>query len=288
MKKIIVLGIFLFQVPFCFAQALKFKEAVQVKIADKANSKFPVLYTKGKAIKKTNVTYNANGDTLSYQVEKVPVFKKTDILDSTVAQDNGIKNYSLAAEIQPKAGYLMVHFYPIEEGEDDADKVNRFFENNQFAIQLPPRENLKFSFSRFHAGVLTLPLKVYLGSRAPENTGNVSTDANVGLYFGCLFGGKRYVKLPSEEEYRVYEYGWSINGFAGINKLDITETNTLDTTTFQGSLVSSSLGVNVGWHYKTFSIFTAIGFDVPLSDKAEDWVFKGKPWIGFGAGFEIF
>jgi hypothetical protein len=277
---------FLFIAHNSYSQKLKFKEKTIVLIASSANEKYPVRFTDSKKTVKTNVTFDSNGDTLSYQIEKKTNWTKGTILDSLKATKHGITDFSLFAEITPKEGLLMVDFYPFIE--ENLNPANNFFAKNEFSIELKPRENLGFKFCRFHAGILTLPLKIYLDSRADENNNNVETAINVGLYAGALFGTKRYLKIPSEKEYRVYEYGWSINAFAGLNKLEINENNSLDVSSFEGTLVTSSLGANLGWHYKTFTIFGAVGFDIPLGDDGKDWSFKSKPWFGFGAGFDIF
>ncbi|TWO31514.1 hypothetical protein E1J38_013405 [Seonamhaeicola sediminis] len=277
------------------AQKLKFKEKTVINIAHKANKNFPVVYVpSAKKTKKYNVVFDKKGDTLSYQNQEFIDWKNPILLDSIKAKQNGIRDFTLFGELGPKDGYLEVYFYPfvIEDGFDNDKKkrlmkANKFLSKNKFQIKLSPGQNLGFDYSRFHAGVMTMPFKVYLSSRNSDNSNNVETDAGIGLYLGSLFGTRRYLKLPSEKEYRIYEYGWSINAFAGINKLTIDDKNTLDVNSFQGNLLTSSFGISLGWHYKIFSIFGAFGIDAPLSSNGKDWNFRGKPWLGFGFGFEI-
>ncbi|HEX6983144.1 MAG TPA: hypothetical protein VF181_10320 [Balneolaceae bacterium] len=201
-----------------------------------------------------------------------------------MAKKLGVTNYTLTAAIKPDGDYLLVYFYPLKGNE----QANKFFKNNDFAIALKPRYNLAIDYSHKQVGIMTLPVKIFLGSRASENVNNISTGVTAGLYAGYFLGWTNYVKLPAEEDYRVYNHGVSFNVFFGINKLELTDVNSLNTNSFRGSIASSSIGLSVGWHYKLFTLFLASGFDIPLSDQADDWVFKGQPWLGFGAGFEIF
>ena len=286
MKHTLLSLILLITIQNSFSQKLKLKEDLTIHIATKASPKFPVMYINKKETKNdtVNVVYNKTGDTISFQLKKKNNWKEANKLDSKTANNNGITKFNLKGEVTPKDNRLIINFYPFENNS----KAKTFLNNNNFSIIIPPRLNLGFKYSRFHAGTLSMPLKIYLNSRGENNNNNIETGANIGVYLGYLSGTKRFVKIPSEEEYRVYEYGWSINGFFGLNKLEITDKNTLDVSSFQGSLLTSSLGVNIGWHYKVFSIFGAIGFDIPLSDNGKDWYFKGKPWVGFGVGFEIF
>jgi len=266
-------------------QALKLKEKTLVAVAKKANPKYQVIYVSNSFPKKQDKKVFAFSDKETfYQIQESINWDSAKILNEAILKDLAITDHTLKAEISPKNGYLQVYFYPFDSTEV---KANEFLKNNSFGIKLPERISLGFGYRRFQAGVLTLPIKIYTSSRAENNTNNIVSSANVGLYAGCLFGRKRYLKLPSEEQYRVYEYGFSVNGFFGVSKLDINKDNTLDATSFQGSVVSSSLGLNVAYHYKTFSVFLASGYDIPLSDKAKDWHFKNQLWVGFGAGFAI-
>jgi len=290
MKKysyLLIFTLIIFQ--FSFSQKLKFKEKININIATKAKDSFPVKFVgkKKKKLNKTNVTYNAKGDTISYQLEKKTDWESAIILDSLNAVNNGITDFKLLGEITPKDEMLLIDFYPFTDSKDST--ANKFIEKNLFRIKLKPRTNLKFKYNRFHAGTFVAPFKVYLDSRADSNNNNnIEADVNINLFAGLLMGTKRYVKIPSDEGYRIYEYGWSLNAFFGVNKLEIGEKNTLDTSSFQGSVVTSSQGINCGWHYKSFSIFGLFGIDIPLNKRGSDWYFKGKPWLGFGAGFEVF
>lgn len=164
---------------------------------------------------------------------------------------------------------------------------NEFFKKMQFSIPLEVRTNLALRSSAFHAGLLTIPIKVYLG--APDSISAVQAAVTAGIYAGKRWGKTKYVKLPNEKEFTTYESSTSLNIFLGINKLDLDDKNTSDDgKKFKGSVSTLSYGITYAWHYKLFTLFIAAGKDEPLTNKAEYWSLKNKLWIGIGAGFDIY
>src|SRR5690554_1982143 len=139
-------------------------------------------------------------------------------------------------------------------------------------------------------GVMTMPLKIYLDRRNKDFTGSmVTSDVNIGLYVGKKWGSKSFVKLKHEEEYRIYTKAFSLNAILGLSKLDIDNKNSnTSNVTFQGSVPALNTGLGIGLHYRDFAFFTALGYDIPLNKYGTDWNYKGKPWLGIGAGYKIF
>ncbi len=187
----------------------------------------------------------------------------------------------------------MVYFWPYKNKDSTVEdfkrkiKANDFIKKYAYSIELNDRTNLSFWSSECIGGILTLPIKIYFGG--PDSVSAVQTAVGTGLYIGKKWGRRKFVKLPHEKEITVYKSAWSLNALAGINKVDIDEKNSKDGgRTFKGSFTSMSLGLASGFHYKSFTVFIASGFDIPLNNKGNKWTFKGKPWIGIGAGFEIF
>jgi hypothetical protein len=37
-----------------------------------------------------------------------------------------------------------------------------------------------------------------------------------------------------------------------------------------------------------FNLFLGIGIDIPMSNVADDSIFKGEPWLGIGLGYSVF
>jgi hypothetical protein len=202
---------------------------------------------------------------------------------------------SLYADIRAEDGRLLVYWRPFNDEKSDslkAKRKNQFFKNNIFSIALEERTNLSFPYRSLHAGVLTVPIKTWLSRRDDDKGNNIQTSTNAGLYIGYKWGRSKFVKLPNEKEYGKYVTGYSVNLFGGISKLDINEKNSMKEeggiSNFNGSVAAINTGLAFAYHYKNFAFFIPVGWDIPLSGEAQKWVFKGKPWIGFGTGFDIF
>jgi len=143
----------------------------------------------------------------------------------------------------------------------------------------------------WHAGVMTIPLKAYIGRRNNENTGGrVETGVGLGGYVGWKFLAKtHFVKLSHEEAYRVYVSGFSINGLLGLSAVELDEDNIKDNSlTFKGKFPALNTGIALGGHYKELGMLLSLGFDIPLNRYGGNWNFKGKPWIGIGLGYKLF
>lgn len=295
MKKFYVLMITLLLALTGEAQELKFKEKLIVSIASKARGKFPVIFSNKSEYEKTDVRFNLRGDTISFGLKKITDWSEKKILDSHVANSNSITDFRLEAEVSPEEKYLKVDFFPfvkkdtLKSSENKKiDEANYFIENNEFAIELQEGTNLAIPYRRFHAGVLTIPVKIYFKSQSGELKNNVESEINVGFYGGFLFGKKHFLKIPSEKEYRMYERGWSFNGFISFNKQEFDEGNSIENSTFEGYFATISKGFNLAYHYKSFSSFIALGWDTPLSSFGDEWNYKNKPWVGIGLGFDLF
>jgi hypothetical protein len=278
-----------------FAQKLEVKKKLKVAINKAANPAFKVRVIdpeKDTVAKIDNVTYTPDGKVLSFQQKKELDWSKANPFDyDSIHLPPPLASTSvLSADIKPDEGRLMVYFWPYKmngSSEYSNDSANLFLKNHVFSIALEDRVSVSFHSSSLQAGALTVPIKAYLG--APDSVSSVQAASSVGIYGGIKWGRTKFVKLPSEKEYTTYQSAVSLNVFAGVNALELKEENTSDKgVKFKGTVTTLSLGVATGWHYKTFTLFLASGFDIPLSKKAANWSLKGKPWIGFGAGFEIF
>lgn len=293
MRKEFVITLFFLGICFyAVSQELKMYEKVKVGIGDKANRNFPVLVSLLDSVKYDTINVSMlNKDTISYQLKKSTVFIKDSVFSRIVAEKNGIYDMSLDAEVVPIDKYLKIFFYPFEakpnSSNEDIELANKFLNDHEFVIELPYRNNLSFPYSRIHAGVMTIPLKVYVNGENDDLINNVNSDVNLGFYIGRFFGSKKFVKIPSEKEYRVYDLGFSVNTFLALNKQEVAEGNRIEGSDFEGSFPTLSFGLNVAYHYKSFSTFFALGWDKSLSRSGEYWNFDSKPWVGIGLGFGL-
>lgn len=271
------------------AQKISFKPKLKVFINESANPGYQVKFIdpkKDTLLTQEAKTFSATGQLISYQLTEKLNWEKAKTLhkDSAALPKMLADKDVLYADIKPGEGRLMVYFWPFTPSDSATSK---FLKGHRFSIALEERVNLSFRSSNWHAGLLTLPIKVYAGGA--DSVSAVQAGVSIGLYIGKKWSKTKYVKLPNEEEWSTYQSAWSLNAVLGLNKLDLDEANTTDGGKhFKGGMASLSAGIAPGFHYKTFTVFVATGFDVPLGSKGKYWAFKGKPWFGVGAGFEIF
>lgn len=281
------------------AQKASFFSRQRVAINQYANKGFEVKLIDTKLHvkqEKTAKTFDAVNNLASYQLTEKPDWSKQVILDNNIAGLLTLlqNRVYLDADIKPEDGRLLVYFWPFPEDPNgtaaqqaDIKTANDFFKDHTFAIELKERDNLALKSSAFHAGPMVLPLKIFLGG--PDSVSSVTASANVGLYIGKRYGKTHYVKLPDEKEYTVYETSHSWNLILGLSKLDLDEKNTKDGgKNFKGSIAAFTTGIAYGLHIKNFTVFGGIGLDFPFGKKGKQWSLRNQPWIGFGAGFDIF
>ena len=84
----------------------------------------------------------------------------------------------------------------------DKKKFNDLLSSSSFYIDLKPREYLTFKTFAHHAGPITIPFKVYLGSRDESHVSNVTTDVNAGVYYGWKWGKKDSSIYPLKRKVR--------------------------------------------------------------------------------------
>lgn len=290
MKQFSILGILLLAAVCSFSQKVEMKQKLRVGINQSGN--YPLRFidpAKDTLVKAESKVYDATGKLLSYQLTKSNDWSKGKVVDSKVTTLPGVlKDISVIyADIKPDEGRLLVYPWPYNETVTFKAE-NQFYKDHLFYIDLEDRVNLSFWSTSFHAGALTMPIKAYLGGK-DSVSGTVEAGVNAGLYFGFKFGKKKFLKLPNEKEYTESNWAFSTNMILGLNKLEITDANVTDKTSkFRGNTMSLSTGLAAGFHLNKFTVFLAAGIDIPLSSKAKYWGYKGVPWLGFGAGYEIF
>jgi len=292
-------------------QKISFKQKLKIYINGHENKAYQVRFIKtdyDTIMKPTAQVYSSDGKLLNYQLQKTPnwnaskAFNKDSV--NTIPEILQRSEYHYAdISTDPDNNRLLIYFWPFSTKKKDClfDKpkelkgddsvktadANNFLKNNSFSISLDDRILVRFRTMAFQAGVLTIPIRTFLG--APDSVSSIETTVSVGSYIGIRFGTTKYVKLPNQKDYTTYQIAYSINIFGGLNKLDLDEKNTKDAAKkFKGSIASLSLGIAPAYHFKNFTTFLASGFDIPLSSKGSNWSLKGKPWIGVGFGFDIF
>ncbi|MDH6250963.1 hypothetical protein M2347_000690 [Chryseobacterium sp. H1D6B] len=241
--------------------------------------------------------YDSHSNLISRTIKggKVLDWSKKQVLTFKILEDNGVivdqddTKIKLKANIKAEKGRLYI--YPWKFNGAKEDKINKFIKNNTFCIELKDNVNFAVNMHEWQAGVMTIPLKAYIGRRNKENTGGmVETGVGIGGYAGWKFLAKtHFVKLNHEEDYRVYVSGLSINGLLGLSAVQLADDNSNDNSvTFRGKFPALNTGIALGAHYKELGLLLSFGWDIPLNKYGSNWNFKGKPWVGIGLGYKLF
>ena len=288
MKTQLTLILLLYATTACFSQNhLLMREKSKVLLNDKA--KFNTIYYVPKnntkdslAIKE--VIKNAKGDTISiaYNVVKSNILKPI-VFDTTIQDNKGFTDKKIKADLVCKEGRIYIHpNYYSDKNDENSKKANKFVSENELFIKMEDRVNYSFFNSYWQVGLLTIPVKWYM---KPE-LGNVSSDVNAMMNIGWNFGKKRFVKLPHEEEARVYRSNFSLNGIFGLSKISLNSKNTFTNNTVEGDVSAFSIGGSIGYHYRGFNFMLVSGIDMPFAER-DKWKFSNTPWLGLGIGFDL-
>lgn len=119
-------------------------------------------------------------------------------------------------------------------------------------------------------------------SAPSESTGSL----NLSLYLGYKFGTTKFYYDATKSHNTV---AGMISVFAGPSLVALSASNVafntdLSRTPAQIIAVSTGLAFSVEWQSFSFGLFS--GLDLPLEQNSP-WVYKGRPWIGFGVGFNL-
>ncbi|MCX2582711.1 hypothetical protein [Pedobacter sp. MR22-3] len=278
---------------------------IRYKIFLPGNENFSIQYKTGVESTEETTGYITDGNDIKSTVTSIKIKdlgKKFDY--NTYGTFKG-RSYLYADVLQSAdKSKLIIHFWPIKNydaaqrhatkkdslsADSAAITFNGLIENNTFYFNLNKREYLYLNSAAWHAGPLTMPFKVYLGSRDKVHTNNVAADINAGLYIGQKWGKKGFVDMPAEKDGKSHEGFVSLNGIIGFSKISVAKTDNINDNTNEGSVLGFSPGIGLGLHYDSFVFFLAGGIDIPISNSiAENWRYKNQPWLGFGLGFSIF
>tara|TARA_R110001632_G_scaffold169003_3_gene287847 strand:- start:115 stop:1221 length:1107 start_codon:yes stop_codon:yes gene_type:complete len=153
-------------------------------------------------------------------------------------------------------------------------------------LKLNPNSTTLIQHEAYSFGALTLPLKIYLGSNSdsiPKGTNNIITNLNFSLFVGRNWGNHGFNSKGEVVSKRYH----SINFLAGASKLALNLSNT-DGAVKEAEVLSINTGLAYSFLINKFNIFLGVGVDIPMSSVADDWIFKGQPWLGVGLGYSVF
>ncbi len=289
--KILILNFLtIFTISIGYGQKQKnFKEKQYLVLKDgkyltqeKDSSVFLKVKTKnGKKLEKAEVLIS-NSDTI-YKYKEVDDYIVKPFLQSDFT---GLRTSKFRGNFKIEKKKLV--FYPWKFSAVEDSNLNQELSKNSYFLDIPERTVLKVKFHSYQFGALTLPVKIYLSSKADSLVNNVQTDINLNFMIGHKWGVKKYSQLPNEEEGSSYENSWSINFLIGMSKIDLKKNNTTpDLTKGDISVPAISTGFAFGYQYRKIGAYIASGIDNPLSKYGKDWDFKNQLWLGFGLGLGL-
>ncbi|MCW1960621.1 hypothetical protein [Chryseobacterium viscerum] len=229
-----------------------------------------------------NIKYDGRNQIISYEKDTLKK-KPVEVLFMTVDKSKTDIDFgsTITANLKVVDNKIMIYPWYFTYSRT----TNDFFDKNNVYIKMKDRVNYSFPHRSVQVGVITLPIKWYVDSKI----GNVETSLNAMINVGYKFGKSKFVKFPNEEKAREYKTGFSINGLAGLSKIELDEKNTSLSKNgkAEGNVAAISLGGALGYHYNDFTLMLAVGFDLPTSNR-KNWNFNGIPWLGLGFGYNFF
>jgi len=133
----------------------------------------------------------------------------------------------------------------------------------------------------FTVGAATTLIKIRPGRKEPKNGYNIysefGNDFNIGVSAGWKF-----------KPYRRLQISHSLVGglsFSSIKVTPYTTQNFLQSESTQGCVTFSAGYV---FEYNKFQVSIFSGIDVMSGEIGRKWIYRNRPWLGLGFGFQIF
>jgi hypothetical protein len=208
-------------------------------------------------------------------------------------------------------GILHLFFKTYSNMGDDGNEsvINPLDSVGDFYIKIgQPRQRIQdptyFVSIPYHAldiGVITVPLKLVYAPSV-SGYGNVITNLNAGLYLGYEYGRTRFFLNPAKTHTAISFIG---GGFVSTTAISLnSSTSRIDTMRSGGAtgtrtangvtgpITANALGISYGLAaqlgVKNFNFAILYGWDVLIPTGWNyEWVYDGKPWIGFGISYNI-
>ncbi|WP_336127791.1 hypothetical protein [Mesoflavibacter sp. CH_XMU1422-2] len=203
-------------------------------------------------------------------------------LDSSIFSEYKTINVS----IKQNGSELILYPFPFD---DDETTINDYLKDKQLVLKIKNNYRISVPYRSWEIGALTIPVKVYLSSRAEELKNNFIFDESVNLKISKVLGWEHFYKNKEDKDGKSFKHYFSFTPlFIGLSKTEISNTNTrtdIGDETF--TVASLNYGVGLGYNVRGIGLSVLLGFDTPLSDQAEEWNFKSQPWIGFGFGIDL-
>lgn len=216
---------------------------------------------------------------------------------------------------------LYVNLWPFKTGSssgqnsDALDKSESLIANDpnkekdsevELFYEMPDDHTAKFCFTEGTFSAVTVPLKyrfsttrTTLDTRDENNiqeiqvgTEEFSASANAALFGGISIGQTKFTHRKKIGN-RTNTLKATFGGFVGFSVVELGGLNTdivLNQPQFEreGTFGTASFGLGLVGSWNKVSLGIFYGVDKAIGNAADNWIYDGQPWLGFGIGYDIF
>jgi hypothetical protein len=161
---------------------------------------------------------------------------------------------------------------------------------NDYFFKLPQR-NSKYSYELnaerlekrglFTVGAATTLIKIRPGRKEPKDGYNIysefGNDFNIGISAGFKF-----------KPYRRLEMSHSLVGGLSFSSIKVTPYTTQNFIQSESTQACVTFSAGYVFEYNKFQVSVFSGIDVMSGEVGRHWIYRNRPWIGLGFGFQIF
>lgn len=118
----------------------------------------------------------------------------------------------------------------------------------------------------------------------------VSTSVNLGLSYGWKFTHKSYRNHYHNSTFlnkRTNSISFTPAIFCGPSTIDLNSKNTKGEVINDRTVLGMSTGILLVAGVDKFNIGMTGGVDIGFGGDAKDWIYQGKPWVGFVIGIDF-
>lgn len=133
----------------------------------------------------------------------------------------------------------------------------------------------------FTVGAATTLIKVRPGRKEPKDGyaiySEFGNDFNIGVSAGWKF-----------QPYRRLQLAHSIVGGLSFSSIKVTPYTTKDYVTSESTQGCLTFSLGYVFEYNKFQVSVFSGIDVMSGEIGRKWIYRDRPWLGLGFGFQIF
>lgn len=269
-----------------------------LKLKKETKTKFDDLsQTEKDAVK---VKYPATGSEIHYTTEGVINGEKATIQQKTTVNDAFFKTLSTnKVEEVSYNGYEKAFVKLVEDKlyvnaylKKKAGKPGEYEKRELRYFELKNRQTVKLCFTEVTVSALTVPLKYRFKDRDEAIDEEFSAAVNVNLFAGFALGRSSF-HYREKVDNVINTRKFTLGALFGASTVTLNNSNTSKAAvpvTAGTEIVKglASLGVGATFSYNKINVGGFYGYDYAIGDRADDWNYNKKPWLGIALGYSLF